>query len=239
MVAKRLLSLIDGSRPRHGRPWGILVCMSEATRSAPRVRTYAVPAIPLTEGMTETALRLMEAAADAFSDRGFHGTTTRDIASRAGLSPAGVYVHFASKEDLLFAICERGHTAARDMLVEAARTAANPTEALLAIVSNFSRWHAEHYRVGRIVQYEFGHLTHEHQEVVMGLRKEINGVVHDVLTRGVAAGEFDVPDVPATVLALLSLCIDVARWYQPGIRRRPEEIGATNASLALRLVGGR
>lgn len=26
-----------------------------------------------------------------------------------GLSPAGVYVHFASKEDLLFSICERGH----------------------------------------------------------------------------------------------------------------------------------
>ncbi len=212
--------------------------MAEATRSAPRVRTYAVPAIPLTEGVTSTALRLMEAAADAFSDLGFHGTTTRDIASRAGLSPAGVYVHFASKEDLLFSICERGHTAARDMLVEAAQTSPTPTDALLAIVANFSRWHAEHYRVGRIVQYEFGHLTEEHQETVMRLRKEINAAVQDVLTRGVAAGEFDVPDVSATVLALLSLCIDVARWYQPGIRRRPEEIGATNAALALRLVGG-
>ncbi|MEI2777653.1 MAG: TetR/AcrR family transcriptional regulator [Tetrasphaera sp.] len=213
--------------------------MSEAPRSAGRVRTYDVPAIPLTEGVTGTALRLLEAAADAFSDRGFHGTTTRDIAGRAGLSPAGVYVHFASKEELLFALCERGHTAARDMLVEAVQTASGPTQAVLSIVSNFSRWHAEQFRVGRIVQYEFGHLTHEHQEVVMGLRKEINAVVHDVLTRGVAAGEFDVPDVPSTVLALLSLCVDVARWYQPGIRRRPEEIGATNAALALRLVGGR
>ncbi|MBK6886094.1 MAG: TetR family transcriptional regulator [Tetrasphaera sp.] len=212
--------------------------MSEATRAAPRVRRYAVPAIPLTEGVTSTALRLMEAAADAFSDLGFHGTTTRDIASRAGLSPAGVYVHFTSKEDLLFNICERGHTAARDMLVDAARSASSPTEALLAIVSNFSRWHAEQYRVGRIVQYEFGHLTPAHQEIVMGLRKQINAAVQDVLRHGVAAGEFDVPDVAATVLAVLSLCIDVARWYQPGIRRRPEEIGATNAALALRLVGG-
>lgn len=42
----------------------------------------------------------MEAAADAFAAKGFHATTTRDIAGRAGLSPAGVYVHFASKEDL-------------------------------------------------------------------------------------------------------------------------------------------
>ena len=37
--------------------------------------------------------RLLEAAVAAFADRGFHGTTTRDIATAAGLSPAAVYVH--------------------------------------------------------------------------------------------------------------------------------------------------
>ena len=40
---------------------------------------------------TDAAARLMEAAADAFAAKGFHhATTTRDIAGRAGLSPAGV-----------------------------------------------------------------------------------------------------------------------------------------------------
>ena len=43
-----------------------------------------------------TVDRLMRAAAQAFAEKGFHATTTRDIASGAGLSPAGVYVHFAS-----------------------------------------------------------------------------------------------------------------------------------------------
>ena len=33
--------------------------------------------------VTDTAVRIMLAAADAFADRGFHATTTRDIASRA------------------------------------------------------------------------------------------------------------------------------------------------------------
>ncbi|CCH73335.1 putative transcriptional regulator [Nostocoides australiense Ben110] len=202
-------------------------------------RTYDVAAIPLTDDVTETALRLMEAAADAFADRGFHATTTRDIAGRAGLSPAGVYVHFASKEELLFSICERGHTAARDMLVAAQAGASTPTEALFAIMVNFSRWHAEQYRVGRIVQYEFGHLTTEHRDAVMGLRKQIDAVVRSVLTDGVTAGEFRVEDVPHTALALLSLCIDVARWYEPGIKRSPQEIGEINGELGLRLVGAR
>ena len=54
-------------------------------------------------------MRLFEAAADAFAAKGFHATTTRDIASRAGLSPAGVYVHFASKEEILASALHRAN----------------------------------------------------------------------------------------------------------------------------------
>lgn len=197
----------------------------------------APPPLPGVESVGDTPLRLMEAAADAFADNGFHATTTRDIASRAGLSPAGVYVHFASKEELLFALSERGHVAARDMLVAAARAAATPSDGLAAILEGFSRWHAEHYRVARIVQYEFGNLTPAHREVVLRLRKQIDAVVQSVLEAGVAVGAFDVDDVPATTLALMSMCVDVARWYTSGIRRTPDQIGATNARLGLRLVG--
>ncbi|KGN39201.1 TetR/AcrR family transcriptional regulator [Knoellia subterranea] len=183
-----------------------------------------------------TAVRLMIAAADAFSQKGFHATTTRDIASRAGLSPAGVYVHFSSKEDLLFQLSRRGHQTARDQLVAAAARADSPTEALRRIISGFSTWHAEHHQLGRIVQYEFRHLTPEHRDTVLALRREIDKVVRDVLADGVESGEFDVEDISATALALLSMAVDVARWYSPQIRRTPEEIGETNGDLAVRLV---
>ena len=173
--------------------------------------------------VTDTAVRIMLAAADAFAERGFHATTTRDIASRAGLSPAGVYVHFASKEVLLFELSRRGHARARDLLVAAADAGPTPTEALRAIIGGFSRWHAEHYELGRIVQFEFRHLSPEHREAVLGLRKEIDSVVAGVLRDGVATGEFEVDDVPVTALALLSMAIDVARWYAPDVRRTPAD----------------
>ena len=181
----------------------------------------------------------MMAAADAFSERGFHATTTRDIASRAGLSPAGVYVHFTSKEDLLFQLSRRGHQTARDQLVAAAGAAGSPTEALRSIIAGFSRWHAEHHQLGRIVQYEFRHLTPEHRDTVLTLRKEIDQVVRGVLTDGVARGDFEVEDVGSTALALLSMAVDVARWYSPEIRRTPEDIARTNGDLAVRLVARR
>jgi len=184
----------------------------------------------------DTAVRIMLAAADAFAERGFHATTTRDIASRAGLSPAGVYVHFTSKEVLLFELSRRGHARARDLLLAARGDAPTPTEALRAIIGGFSRWHAEHYELGRIVQFEFRHLGPEHRDEVLTLRKEIDQVVAAVLRDGVATGEFEVDDVPTTALALLSMAVDVARWYAPDVRRTPEEIERSYGDLAVRLV---
>jgi AcrR family transcriptional regulator len=178
----------------------------------------------------------MDAAVDAFADKGFHATSTRDIASRAQMSPAGVYVHFASKQDLLFELCRRGHVMALGVVTTARASADTPPGQLMAIVSAFARWHAEQSHTARIVQYEFPQLTTEHREEVMTLRKQIDAVVKDVVQAGVASGDFDVPDVAMTTLALQSLSIDVARWYRPGIRRTPEAIGTAYGNLALRLV---
>ena len=186
---------------------------------------------------SSTVERLLDAAAVAFADRGFHATTTRDIASRAGLSPAGVYVHFDSKESLLYALSRRGHEAALSLVRGAATGPGTPTERVARVMSGFATWHAEHYEVARVVQYEFPHLLPEHRDDVLTLRKTIDQVVRELLVEGQAAGEFEVVDVHDTTLALMSLCIDVARWYSPGVRRTPSGIGRTYASLGLRLLG--
>jgi Tetracyclin repressor-like, C-terminal domain len=54
-----------------------------------------------------------------------------------------------------------------------------------------------------------------------------------------AAGTCDVADIPAVARALLSLCIDIARWYQPDHGSTPEQVGDLYAELALRMVGAR
>jgi AcrR family transcriptional regulator len=48
----------------------------------------------------QTRRRILDAALDLFAGRGFEATTTRDIASRAGLSDAGLYAHFTSKRQV-------------------------------------------------------------------------------------------------------------------------------------------
>jgi hypothetical protein len=45
--------------------------------------------------------------------------------------------------------------------------------------------------------------------------------------------------VQGTTLAVLSLCIDVARWFNIEGPRTPDEVGALYADLVLRMVGAR
>src|SRR6201999_4471764 len=49
--------------------------------------------------------RLLLAALDAFAEHGYFATTTRQIAERANLSPAAVYIHYVSKAEMLGEIC--------------------------------------------------------------------------------------------------------------------------------------
>ena len=184
----------------------------------------------------DAARRLVIAAVQAFAERGYHATTTRDIASRAGMSPAALYIHYKTKEKLLYQISKVGHQRSLALLSEARDADASATERLAAAVRVFVRWHAEHHTTGRVVQYELGALAEEHYAEIVGLRRQSEDAIRSIIKDGVTAGEFDVPEVSGTTLAVLSLCIDVARWFNPQGRRTPDEVGELYADLVLRMV---
>jgi AcrR family transcriptional regulator len=185
----------------------------------------------------DAARRLLLGAVEAFAERGFHATTTRDIAGRAGMSPAALYIHYRTKEELLYQISRVGHERSVAILDEAASTGGSVAARLDFAVRTFVRWHAEHHTTARVVQYELSALAPEHFAEIVAMRRRTEEVLRQLLEEGVAGGAFTVPDVRGTAVAVLSLCIDVARWFRPEGTRTPEEIGALYAGLVLRMVG--
>ncbi|MDQ0983618.1 TetR/AcrR family transcriptional regulator [Streptomyces sp. V2I9] len=194
---------------------------------------------PWGEVTPEAARRLLVAAVDAFAERGYHATTTRDIAGRAGMSPAALYIHYKTKEELLHRISKLGHERALSLLEAEADREGTAAERLAGTVRSFVRWHAERHTTARVVQYELDALGEEHRTEIVALRRRSDAVVRRIIGEGVRDGEFDVPDVPGTTLAVLSLCIDVARWFNGQGSRTPDEVGELYAGLVLRMVGAR
>jgi AcrR family transcriptional regulator len=116
---------------------------------------------------------------------------------------------------------------------------ADPVGRLRAVIAAFAAWHAEHHLVARVVQHELAALADDDRRSVIALRQQIERQVERQLEAGVAAGTMEVADPRAVTRALLSLSVDVARWYDPKGKETPEGIGALYADLATRMVGAK
>jgi AcrR family transcriptional regulator len=183
--------------------------------------------------------RILLAAATAFAERGFHATTTRDIAAQAGLSPAALYVYFRSKEDVLHQIA----ASALDFTIEIAAAEASrpvsPAGRLAGLVQVLTLWTTYNSQVAHVVLYQTGALSPAHLADITTRQRQVGRIVRRVIADGISSRDFDIPDPGAAATAVLSLCLDVARWYRPGHRLTPQQLGDFNAAAALRIAGAR
>lgn len=60
-----------------------------------------VPSFTTSEG---TGLQIVQAAHELFVRQGYHGTSMRQIAAKAGIALSGIYNHFSSKEEIFQAV---------------------------------------------------------------------------------------------------------------------------------------
>ena len=94
---------------------------------------------------------ILEAAARLFFEQGgADGMTMRAVAAAAGVSPPAVYLHFADKDELIFAVCQDVFNQLDLALEQAAEGIDDPIEAMKArgrAYVHFGLEHPDHYRV--------------------------------------------------------------------------------------------
>jgi AcrR family transcriptional regulator len=183
------------------------------------------------------ARRLLLAALASFAGQGFYAATTRDIAKRAKMSPAAVYIHYSTKQDLLMAIIHVGHRSALEAIQLTLNGNDSPTARLAKVVRELVLWHAKYHLTARVSQYELAALSPENFKVIATLRRETEQVMTQTIQAGVDSGDFDTSDPAAAAGAILSLAIDVARWYPSGWRKPRAALAEFYSDIALRMVG--
>lgn len=188
------------------------------------------------DAQSDRSLRLLTAALEEFATHGFAGSTTRQITERAGMSPAGLYVHYRSKADLLYEIARTGHERVLEEVTTATERALDAPAKLRTFVETFVIWHARFNTIARVCQYELRSLGGEQLDRITGLRRVFQRQVEEILQQGVSAGDFDVGDVRGTARTILSVGIDVARWFREPGDLSPQDVAALNADLVLRMV---
>jgi AcrR family transcriptional regulator len=183
---------------------------------------------------------IAEAAVEAMSEHGYHGTSVRDIADRAGMSSAALYHHFTSKQDLLFHITDRGIEALVRQTEAALRASPNdPAARLRAIVRVHVLTHTENQQGSFIGNSEIRSLEPANRAIIVSKRDQQKRIFDDVVRDGAERGAFATPYPNEASMAIITMCTAVAQWYRPDGRLRPDEIAERYADLALAMLGYR
>jgi AcrR family transcriptional regulator len=101
-----------------------------------------------------TAERILDAAEALFAERGYAGTTLRDVAGDVGLRTPSLYNHFASKDSLYAAVLERGIRPVFEVLSEVVVARGGAERDHRGLVKRVMRLVAKHPNVPRLIQHE-------------------------------------------------------------------------------------
>lgn len=160
---------------------------------------------------------ILRATLDCFAAQGYHGTSIREIASRARLSVPGVYHHHRSKQALLVAVMEH---AMEDLWwrsrAAAAEAGADPRDRLAAQVECLVLYHARRQDQAFVAWSEIRSLTGEHLAAHIGRRDRQQRVFDGILEDGARRATFRTPWPVETSRAVVTLCTGVAQWFRAG-----------------------
>ncbi len=158
-------------------------------------------------GGERTAERILDAAEELFAERGYNGTTLRDVATRVGVRPPSLYNHFASKDALYAAVLERG---IGPLMVVLARSAAAQTSEPSdpgKLVSEVMEILARRPGLPRLVQHE---TLAGGQRLTPILRSWIVPAferAHELVAASPAAGRWSAEQIPLLVLAMYQVVV--------------------------------
>jgi AcrR family transcriptional regulator len=184
-----------------------------------------------------TLRRLQEAALIGFGERGYHGLSTRDLATATGVRASSVYAHVNAKEDLLYQLVTIGHEEHNELLRKALMgSGPDPRDQMKALVGAHVAMHATYPLLTRVCSKELHALSPANAEGVMRIRLDSEQMFLDVVKRGNEMGTFHTPDPWLAVAAIAAMGLRVSEWFEPGGARSVDEVAGTYAEFALKLL---
>ena len=203
-------------------------------------RAVKAPAAVKTQSVVKTQSareeEILAAAARIFREKGYHGTSVRDIAESVGLLKGSLYHYIRSKEELLARLFDGAlEDTVRELETIAARDASAPARLrdmvkayVLALTANIDA-------VGLYLR-EWRALPPPELARLRARRRAMRTLFEDVIAEGARRRELASGDEKISALAILGMCNWLFEWYRPRGRLRPEALAEELAERAVRSV---
>lgn len=189
-----------------------------AKTARPRAASSAEPAAAETPGADPQNRRadLVRVAARLFREKGFDGTTIRDIADAVGMRSGSPFYHFANKHELLMAVMEEGLRLGldrtRDVLGD---DSASPPERFRQLVRvHYGILHDAGSDFIPVMLYDWRSLPAQYKRRIIELKDRYDAIWQSTLDELHAAGRLRADPKLARLMILGAINFS-ATWYRP------------------------
>jgi AcrR family transcriptional regulator len=154
---------------------------------------------------TEGRERLMQAAFELFSERGYADVPIHEIAVAAGMTRSAPYYHFRNKEELYVAVTRREINRAVDRMLQRLEQAETFRDKLIGIVTTFMETTTSQF--GRYMSDFRRHMSAESQQAIMHEGPRPTDLFAPIFTDAYARGDFSrvTPDVAMNVFFMMAI----------------------------------
>jgi AcrR family transcriptional regulator len=183
---------------------------------------------------------LLRAAVEVMGEDGYEGASTRDMASRAGVSVSALYYHFPSKHDLLREFLEEAYDIALNRVRRRIDGLTDPVEQLREIVGTiiWSHLHDDFAQAAsHVLVREYTRLDPPSRAAIEQRRDELLSLVELVIGEGVTSGAFGAIEPRETARAIITLATTLALPYA-AIGRPLDDVIALYQDFAVTLACG-
>lgn len=176
---------------------------------------------------------IYEAAVELICERGYHGTSLRDVASAVNLQMSTLYYYYPSKQALLLAIMEASMSGLTQAVAESMFSANGPRAKMIAGIRAHVMFQTHRRGENLVADTEIRSLNREARVRIIRMRDDYQEMFAVVMEDGIRSDAFRSTDVSVSLAGLFAMLNGVASWYSPDGYRSLSEIADQYCELFL------
>jgi AcrR family transcriptional regulator len=187
---------------------------------------------------------ILEHATGVFFDKGYEGASMRDLSRATGMSLAGLYYYFESKEKLLYLIQKHTFSTIMEHLRTRLEGVSDPEERVRLLIRNHLEYFLANLKAMTVLSHEDQALKNTLGNEIRAMKREYyrlcKGLVED-LRRAHADRVNPRLNTRVAVLSLFGMLNWIYTWHNPRVDGGAEEVAQQMGDLFLHgvIYGGR
>ena len=156
--------------------------------------------------------RMLRAAAKCFNEKGYSGSSLKDVANVLGLTDAALYYYVRNKEELVYLCYVRAAAVGREAMKRAIDEGRDGMDTVL----RYLRYHIEIMVGDRgpiAIMSEIPSLKPAHRDEVLELSRQHSAQFEQLLRAGIGDGSISPCDVRMTGNAIMGSINWIPKWY--------------------------